>query len=71
MSSRKKLFSSLLVVGIGLVAIAPPLKQPTQAQTQNYQQQDIEKLIKQARQQTKQGQPQQAIANSISPTLLY
>jgi len=57
-SSRKKLFSSLLVVGIGLVAIAPPLKQPIQAQTQNSQQQEIEKLQQQALQQVHQRQSQ-------------
>ena len=52
----KKLFSGLLVVSIGLVAIALsaalcaialPLKQPIQAQTQNSGQQEIEKLTEQ------------------------
>lgn len=67
MSSGKNLFSSLLAVSIGLVeialsAIAPPISQPIQAQTQNIQQQELEKLIKQALQQTQQGKPTEAIA---------
>ncbi|WP_339364023.1 CHAT domain-containing protein [Aliterella atlantica] len=54
--------SSLLVLGISLSNVAvPPIVQPTQAQTQT-QQQELERLQKQARQQTQQGNPQQAIA---------
>ena len=44
MSVVKKLFSSLLAASIGLIAIAPPMSQPAQAQTQNLGQQEIEKL---------------------------
>lgn len=53
----KKFFSSLLAVSIGLVAIALsaalcaialPISQPIQAQTQNSQQQEIKKLLQQA-----------------------
>lgn len=70
MSSRKKLFTGLLAISIGFVAmvaertaegIAPPLKQPTQAQAQSSRQQEIEKLLQQAGQQAQQGKPQQAI----------
>jgi CHAT domain-containing protein/Tfp pilus assembly protein PilF len=61
-SSGKKLFSGLLAVSISLIAIAPTMSQPAQAQTQSLGQQEIERLLKQAKQQTQQGQPQQAIA---------
>jgi CHAT domain-containing protein len=61
-SSVKKLFSGLLVVGISLVAIAPIISPPLQGQTQNSGQQEIQKLIKQALQQTQQGKSTQAIA---------
>ena len=62
MFSVKKLSSGLLAVSISLIAIALPISQPTQAQTQNSQQQELEKLQQQALQQTQQGKPQDAIA---------
>ena len=70
MFSVKKLFSGLLAVSNSLIAIAlsaalcaiaPPILQPVQAQTQNLQQQELDKLIKQAEQQTQLKQPQQAL----------
>ena len=60
MSSVKKLFSGLLAASISLVAIAPPILQPIQAQTQSSGQQELEKLLQQALQQTQQGKPTQA-----------
>ncbi len=71
MSGAKKLCSGLLAVSIGLIAIAlsaalcaiaPPILQPTQAQIQNPQQQQIEKLLQQAEQQTRHGENTEAIA---------
>ncbi len=66
MSSVKKFVSGSLVVSIGLIAVAlsaitPPNSQPTQAQTQNSGQQEINKLLKQAAQQTQQEKPTEAI----------
>ena len=60
--SNAKLFSGLLVVSIGLVAIAPPIFYPAQAQTQNSGQQELLKLLQQAIQHTQQGQAKEAIA---------
>ncbi len=62
MSRAKKLFSGLLTVSISLIAIAPPILQPIQAQTQNSQQQELEKLLQQASKQANQGQPKQSLA---------
>ncbi len=45
---KARRFSSLLAVSIGLVAIAPPISQPIQAQTQDSQHQELETLQKQA-----------------------
>ena len=61
MSGVKKVCSGLLAVSIGLIAIAPPISQPTQAQTQGSGQQELEKLHQQAVQQARQGKPTEAI----------
>ncbi|MBW4664299.1 MAG: hypothetical protein KME01_08885 [Chroococcus sp. CMT-3BRIN-NPC107] len=45
MSGTNKLFSGLLAVSIGLVAIAPLISQPIQAQTQSSGQQVLAKLF--------------------------
>ena len=67
MSGVKRLCSGLLAVSISLIAIAlsaiaPPILQPIQAQTQNLQQQELLKLLDQAVQQTQQGKPNEALA---------
>jgi CHAT domain-containing protein len=61
-SGVKRLCSSVLAVSIGLIAIAPPILQPIQAQTQNSQQQELEKLLEQALKQKNQGKATEAIA---------
>ncbi len=71
MYSVKKLFSGFLAVSIGLVAIAlsaalyaiaPPSLQPVPSQTQNPQQQELEKLQEQGAQQLQQGKFTEALA---------
>ena len=62
MSSVKKLCSGLLAVSISWIAITPSISQPIQAQTQNSQQQELEKLRERALQQRQQGKPTEAIA---------
>ncbi len=57
MSGANKVFSSLLAVSISLVAIAPPISQPIQAQTQDALERELLKLIQQAVQQEQQEQP--------------
>ncbi len=63
MSGVKRLCSGVLAVSISLVAIAPPILQPIQAQTQKSdQQQELKKLLQQGTQQRQQGKPTEAIA---------
>lgn len=55
----KRILSSILVLGIGLAPVTLSLiAQPTAAQTQNSQDQELIKLLQQAAHQTQQGQSQ-------------
>lgn len=62
MSSANRLLGGLLAVSISLIALAPPIPQSLQAQTQDSQRQEIQVLLDQASQLRQQGQSQQEIA---------
>ncbi len=58
----KRIISSVLVLGVCLTPLTVPVMvQPSWAQSQNSQSQEVERLIQQARQQGEQGKHKQAI----------
>ncbi|WP_445244538.1 CHAT domain-containing protein [Microcoleus sp. OTE_8_concoct_300] len=58
----KRFISSVLVLGVCLTPLTVPVMvQPSWGQSQNSQVEEVQRLIQQARQQERQGQPRQAI----------